>query len=130
MFNWFKGKPSLPALQASLLAELLNKDDHAILNGTTIIQEGDIVFIREKGIEIVCNVLDQQDHGNSRLIFKIDFTININKELTFYEVMVAPGTNPSDAIRNGVVAFRDGYIKTFTFSVRLRLSFERMSQVN
>jgi hypothetical protein len=120
MFNWFKKKPpiskdlqSLPELQASLLTETLSKNEHEILKGTSITSTKNTVFIHERDIEIHCNVLDLQDHGNDRLVYKIAFIININTVQTFFEVMVAPGTNPHEAILNGVRAFSDGFLTGF-----------------
>lgn len=115
MLNWFKKKKSqsLPVLQAYLLAEVLNKKEHAILKGTTITSTKNTVLIHERSIEIHCDILDMKDHGNDRLIYKIAFLININHVQTFYEVMVAPGTSPHEAIMNGVISFNNGFMTGF-----------------
>jgi hypothetical protein len=131
MFKWFKKKaPSenvpvpdenaasekqLFELQAELLAKVIDTDNFELLKNVQIEVSNGTVFIRQFNIEIICNVLDQQDHGTV-IVYRLGFIIKVDGTGIFYEEMVALGTSPFVAILEGVTAYNNGFLNGFFHS--------------
>lgn len=131
MFNWFRKKraaaePSpihevshdkkLFELQAELLAQILNGDRPEALKEAEITAVDGVVHIRPFKLEIICNVLNQTDHGHV-IVYHLGFVIKMAGERMFYEELAAIGNKPFVAILNGVTAFKQGFLSGFLNSL-------------
>jgi hypothetical protein len=127
MFNWFKKKRAAaePApvqevsrerelfeLQAGLLAQVINGDRPEHLKDAEIEAANGVVYIRPFNFEIICNVLNQTDHGHV-IVYHLGFIVKVAGEGVFYEELAAIGNKPFVALLDGVTAFRNGFLTGF-----------------
>lgn len=127
MFNWFKKKRAaaeptpirevshekeLFELQAELLAQVMNGDRPETLKDAEIEAVNGVVHIRPFNLEIICNVLNQTDHGHV-VVYHLGFIIKVAGDGIFYEELAAIGNKPFVALLDGVTAYRNGFLAGF-----------------
>jgi hypothetical protein len=130
MLKWFKNKqPAEPApepavatppkkgkelyeLQAELLAQVIDTKKFEALRETPIEAVNGVVHLRQFEIEIMCQVLNEQSHGEM-IVYTLGFYIKIKGEAVFYEELATFADNPFLAMLEGVTAFSNCFLNGF-----------------
>jgi hypothetical protein len=102
----------IPTL-ATHLATAIQSFDFEVSVNLTIESEKDTVHLRELELEIVCDVLGEQDHGNDVKVYHLAFLIRLKGDNIMYEEMAAIGTDPEESMNQGAYTFFRGFLTGF-----------------
>lgn len=105
-------KVLVPSL-ATHLANAIQTFDFEVPVNLTIESVNDTVHLRELQLEIVCDVLGAQDHGNNVVVYHLSFLVRLKGENILYEEMGALGTDPDESMSQGAYVFFRGFLTGF-----------------